>query len=120
MNNQKVLDGYTFDYTNNTGVDLKAGDPVMVGKKLCVCAVDIANTASGTVVNEGVFTLNKDTNAGSGGAQGADAYWDPTPKKVTANTTDGLSPPTNLVRIGCFYTTAQDADATADIKLSEY
>jgi predicted RecA/RadA family phage recombinase len=58
----------------------------------------------------GVYTLDKATGAGTGGAQGAKAYWDDTAKKITAVVA------TN-VHVGYFTETCIDGDTTCKVKL---
>lgn len=55
-----IKEGIALDYTNNTGADLSVGDPVRYGDGMvAVCIVDIKNGNTGSVMTEGVVTLNK-------------------------------------------------------------
>lgn len=69
-----VQEGKTRTITNSSGGNYVAGQVVRIGKQLCVCAVDIANGASGEAQFEGVFTVPKVTGAVIG--QGENIIWD--------------------------------------------
>lgn len=52
-------DGVVLDWTNGTGSDVASGAVVVIGNILGVALVDIADTATGSVQIQGVFTLPK-------------------------------------------------------------
>jgi len=74
MSNILVRDGGTIEWTNGTGSDVDAGQPVDLTDRVGVALVDIANGAVGTVQCSGVFRLAK--KSGTSFAQGADVDWD--------------------------------------------
>lgn len=69
-----VQPGETIEWTNGTGSAVVSGQVVVVGSILGVCAVDIANAATGTVYTEGVFSVPK--LPATVFAQGDGAMWD--------------------------------------------
>lgn len=69
-----VQGGSSLEWTNGTGSAVVSGDVVVVGNQIGVAAVDIADTESGTVNMEGVFTLPKVSAAVI--AQGEDVIYD--------------------------------------------
>ena len=87
-------DGKRISWTNGTGSDVSSGDMVLVGNRVGVATADIANTATGIVALEGVFSsipkLTTDVVA-----QGVDIYWDDTNLRLTltsaANTLAGFA-----------------------------
>lgn len=78
-------DGDVLDYTNTTGVALKAGDPLSVGVRVGVALADIAINAVGPVRMDGVFRLPKVTGSGAW-VQGARLLWDLSAKKFDVGT----------------------------------
>lgn len=79
-------DGNVINWTNGTGAAVTAGTMVKVGSRVGVCAVDIANGATGAVALSGVFNsipkLSTDVVA-----VGAVLYWDDTNKRLTLTAT---------------------------------
>lgn len=76
-----IMSGDVIDWTNGTGSAVASGAMVLVGARVAVALVDIANGATGTARVRGVFTvakLSSDTPA-----QGALLYWDNTNKRLT-------------------------------------
>jgi predicted RecA/RadA family phage recombinase len=73
-----VQDGSVLNYTNGTGSDISSGDVVVLGETgdavIGVALVDIADTESGAVALEGVFTLAKVSAAVF--KQGESLIWD--------------------------------------------
>ena len=59
----EIQDGKRITWTNGTGSDVSAGDPVVIGSQVGVACVDIANGAAGAVQMEGVFQLPKVSGA---------------------------------------------------------
>ena len=104
-----VQNGKNVDVTAPYAVASGAG--VLVGALFGVAVADIANGAVGTIATEGVYVLSKATGAGTGGAQGALAYWDDTAKKVTGVASGNTA-------IGHFLAAAATADTTATVRLS--
>ena len=102
---------------NGKNVDITApyavasGGGVLVGQLFGVAIADIANGEEGTIATEGVYTLDKATGSGTGGAQGVLAYWNNTAKKVT-----GAAAGNTL--IGCFLKEAANTDAVATVRLN--
>ena len=91
--------------------DRTSGQGVLVGSMFGVVMNDAQQGASVVVVSEGVFTLTKATGSNTGASAGAVAYWDDSAKKITAVST-------NNTKVGSFFLTAADADATAAVKLN--
>jgi len=54
-----IQDGKRITWTNGTGSDVSAGDPVVINGQIGVASVDIANGAAGAVAMEGVYELPK-------------------------------------------------------------
>lgn len=76
-----IMSGEVLDYTNSTGAAIASGAVVLMGVRVGVALVNIADGASGSVRVRGVFTVAKlstDTPA-----QGALLYWDATNKRLT-------------------------------------
>lgn len=67
-----VQPGEVTDFTNDTGSDIAAGDPVAFGNKVGVASVNIPDTATGTLAVLGVYRLPK-VSAGAIG-HGAKVY----------------------------------------------
>lgn len=110
MSNSYLQPGDTLTVTNSTGSAIAAGNGILVGARVAVCMVDIANAASGSAMFTGVHSVPKNTGAGTGGAQGANAYWDNTAKKFTAVLTSNTL-------CGYFAKTCADGDTTCEVKL---
>lgn len=69
-----VQEGQVRTITNSSGAAYVSGQVVRVGKQLAVCAVDIANGATGEAAFEGVFTVPKVSAAVI--AEGENIIWD--------------------------------------------
>jgi len=54
-----IQKGARMDFTNGTGSDIAAGDPVPVGNQIGVACGDIPNGQSGVLAMEDVFELPK-------------------------------------------------------------
>jgi predicted RecA/RadA family phage recombinase len=91
--------------------DRTAGQGVLVGKLFGVCVDDVLSGGAVTIDTGDVFDLTKSVGAGTGGAQGARAYWDDTAKAITAVATSNTL-------VGAFAVTAADADAVARVRLN--
>jgi predicted RecA/RadA family phage recombinase len=103
-------EGEVMPYTNGGASTIASGTLVLAGAKVGVALADIAASASGNLAMECVVSYAKGTGAGTGGAQGADAYWDNSAKKVTAVSSGNT-------KIGYFWAACADGDATAQVKL---
>ena len=55
--NTKIQNGERLDWTNGTGSAVASGGAVIFGGRLALALVAIADTATGTIVTEGVHTL---------------------------------------------------------------
>jgi len=110
MANNYIQEGDTLLVTNSTGASVASGAGILVGARVGIALVTIANGASGAVSFEGVWSHAKNTGASTGGAQGANAYWDNTNKKFTA-----VSSGNTLA--GYFAETCIDGDTTCKVKL---
>lgn len=122
MANNYVKKGDRLLYTNASGVTIKAGSPVLVGKILGVACVDIADGESENLIVTEVYEIRKANGAIS---QGVALYWDADGNPQGAVTGNGLS------GTGCLTTTsggntyagyafkaAGATDATVQIKLN--
>jgi predicted RecA/RadA family phage recombinase len=76
-----IQDGDRLTYTNASGATITSGSGVLVGTKLGVASIDIADAAKGALAVEGVFNLPKLSTDVV--AQGAALYWDNTNKRLT-------------------------------------
>jgi predicted RecA/RadA family phage recombinase len=72
-----------------------SGQGVVIGALFLVALFDAAAGEQCEGLRTGIVELSKLTNAGSGGAPGAKAYWNTAGSKVTAASAGG-------VLIGCF------------------
>lgn len=88
-----------------------SGEGALVGALFGVAVADVANGEEGAFCTEGVFTLAKATGSGTGGAQGAKAYWVAASKSVSAASSGNTL-------IGCFAATCADGDATCSVRLN--
>lgn len=111
MSNAYIQPGDTLTVTNTTGATVVSGAGILVGTKVAIAEVDIANNAAGAARFTGVNSHTKNTGAGTGGAQGAAAYWDNTAKKFTAVSTSNTL-------AGYFAETCADGDTTCKVKLT--
>ena len=77
-----VQPGVTIDFKNTTDEIIRFGDVVVMETKVAVAATDIMPGATGSVMLEEVFRVEKDDSVIT---QGANVYYDKTAKKATAN-----------------------------------
>lgn len=105
-----IQEGDTLQATNSSGASVASGSGILIGARVGIALVTIADGASGAVSFEGVWSHAKNTGTGTGGAQGANAYWDDTAKKFTAVST-------NNTLAGYFAAVCADGDATCKVKL---
>ena len=109
MKNQILPAADTIQLTAPYAVD--PGNGALIGATFAVSLAKLASGEIGQWLRKGAFTLPKATTAGTGGAQGALAYWNNTAKSVTA-----VSSGNTL--IGFFLVTCADAATTCDVVLT--
>ena len=107
-NNILFTEGEVMPITSASAV--ASGTAVLVGAKVGVAVDDIAASGTGNLAMNCVVSYAKATGAGTGGAQGADAYWDNSAKKLTAVSSGNT-------KVGYFWATCADGDSTAQVKL---
>jgi predicted RecA/RadA family phage recombinase len=73
-------------WTNGTGSAVAAGDVVVLGNRIGIAAVDIANGSSGVIDISGVFTLAAVNTVAF--AVGDDLFWDATAAKLNKTEAD--------------------------------
>mgnify|MGYP003344454431 CR=1 FL=1 len=91
--------------------DRNSGEGALVGALFGVAVADVLSGAEGVFCTEGIFTLTKATGNGTGGSQGAKAYWVAASKSVSAASSGNTL-------IGCFAATCADADSTANVRIN--
>lgn len=106
-----IQPGDVLTITNGSGAARVSGDGILVGAKVAIVTGAIAAAAQGEAMFRGVFSHAKSTGAGTGGAQGANAYWDNTARAFTAVVG------TNTLA-GYFAKTCADGDTTCEVKLT--
>lgn len=113
----RICEGKVLNYTNATGVDIKSGDPVLIGATLGVALTDIPDTLSGAVAIQEVFEVRKATGAI---AQGAKLYWDADGNHVGGLSLIGALTTTDAgnVYAGRAYAAAGASDGYVKIKLN--
>jgi predicted RecA/RadA family phage recombinase len=109
MKNQILQAADTVQLTAPYAVE--AGNGALIGATFAVSLAKLASGEIGQWLRKGAFVLPKATTAGTGGAQGALAYWNNTAKSVTA-----VSSGNTL--IGFFLNTCTDAATTCEVVLS--
>lgn len=112
-----ICEGDRLDYTNATGVDIKSGDPVLIGSTLGVAYTDIPGELTRTVMIEGVYEIRKASGAM---AQGAKLYWDADGNHVGGLSLIGALTTTDAgnVYAGRAYAAAGASDGYVKIKLN--
>jgi predicted RecA/RadA family phage recombinase len=90
---------------------VSSGGAALIGAIVVASVVDLASGAVGTFMLDGTYTFPKSTGTGTGGAQGAKAYWDNTAKKFTAVAT-------NNTLAGIFSKICADGATTCEVRLS--
>ena len=88
-----------------------SGEGALVGALFCVAVADVASGDDGVFCTEGIFPLTKATGTGTGGSQGAKAYWVAASKSISAASSGNTL-------IGCFAATCADGDATCSVRLN--
>lgn len=91
--------------------DVTSGQGVLVGNVFGVAESNGKAGDSITLNLEGVWLLTKATGANTGGAFGTIAYWNNTTRAITAVSSGNT-------KVGSFFRTAADGDATAAVKLN--
>lgn len=109
MATNKVQDGGVLTWTNGSGSDVSAGDPVLIGVRLGVALVDIADGKSGSVAVEGVYSIAK--NASLVISQGDALYWDAGDDNLNKT-------PTDNTLAGYAFDAAAETATTVNIKLN--
>jgi len=93
MSTNFIQEGNTLTYTNATGSAIAAGDLVIIGQRVGVASVAIANGTSGAVAVSGVFEVPKEASLAV--EQGDLLYCDATSgeldKTATAQTLAGYA-----------------------------
>jgi len=90
---------------------VEPGAAALIGSKVFVSLAKLANGEIGQWKRNGAHTFPKATTAGTGGAQGALAYWNNTAKSVTASASGNTL-------MGFFLNTCVDADTTCQVVLT--
>ena len=109
MATNKVQDGAAITYANATGSDIASGDLVVIGERVGVALVDIADGASGAVAMEGVYEVSKEASLVVD--QGDVLYADATSGELDKTSTD---PPL----AGYAFASSAGADTTVQVKLN--
>lgn len=105
-----VQEGDVLNYTNASGSTIASGTAVLIGTWLGVALADIANTATGSVAIEGVFTVPKlSTDVVT---QGAILYWDNTNKRLTLTSAGNT-------QVGHAFAAAGNGATSVQIKLNQ-
>ena len=107
MAKNHVQAGDVMTWTNGTGSAVTSGSVVVVGDRIGVALVDIADGKSGEVATEEVYNLPKNTAAM---AQGKKCYWDATAGQIV------LTASGNTVA-GNVHTAALGGDTQVAVKL---
>ncbi len=84
MATNQIQDGNVIQYT--AGADIAAGDLVIIGQRVGVALVDIANGATGSVAVSGVFEVDKEASLAV--AQGDLLYCDATSGELDKTATE--------------------------------
>lgn len=105
-----VQEGDVLNYTNASGSTISSGAALLIGTWLGVALADIANTATGSVAIEGVFTVAKLSTDVV--AQGALLYWDNTNKRLTTTASGNT-------QVGHAFAAAGNGATTVQIKLNQ-
>lgn len=109
-----VQQGESLEWTNGTGSAVSSGDVVVAGAQVGVAAVDIADSATGTVYMTGIFTVPKVSAAVI--AQGEMVAWD-----VSASAFDdsAMTPATGDITGACTaWSAAGDGVTTVAVKIN--
>lgn len=102
-----VQPGVTIDFKNTTDSTIHFGDLVVMESKVAVAAGDILPGATGSVMLEEVFRVEKDDSVI---AQGAKVYYDKTAQKATTKTE-------GTIEMGYATKGAVAADKNVEVKL---
>jgi predicted RecA/RadA family phage recombinase len=106
MKNEILQNADTIQLTAPYALD--PGNGALIGATFAVSLAKLANGEIGQFRRKGMFSFPKATTAGTGGAQGALAYWNNTAKSVTASASGNTL-------IGFFAATCTDAATTCEV-----
>lgn len=113
MANNYIQCGDIVDWTNNTGVAVLSGKPVVIGnQQMGIALTDIANLATGSVAKEGVFSLPKNTSTAIN--QGQKLWWNASSKEIIA------APIINSYFIGFADKSELISSTTVNVDLEEF
>lgn len=104
-----VQEGKIMSWTNGTGGDIASGDVVLIGTRVGVALVDIADGESGSVAVAEVFEVPKVAPLAI--AAGDFLYWDVADANFNKTATDNTLG-------GYAFADAASADTTVNIKLN--
>ena len=112
-----VQPGKTMTYPNSSGATIASGKPVLVGVRLGVASVDIADGESGELMMKEVHSLPKASGAIT---QGAKLYWDADGSPVVGESASGCltTTSTDNTLVGVAWAAAGETDATVEIDLN--
>ena len=103
-----IQKGAVMSYTNASGSDIASGKAVVIGELVGVATGDIADTESGEVAFEGVFSLPKEAPLVI--SQGDKVYYDAAANEVDKTNTNAF--------IGYAFVDAASADTTVQVLLA--
>jgi len=103
----------TVTWTNGTGSDVSAGDPVWLDGRIGIACVDIDNGDDGAVAVTGVLRLAKDTSTAF--TQGQDVDWDDSESECGSL---GAGESDDLLHIGKADVAADASDAYLDVDIN--
>lgn len=109
MAKNHVQPGVVADYTNASGSDIASGDVIVIGSRIGIALVDIADGATGSMQVKEVFELAKLSTDVI--AQGAVVYWDATAGNITTTATDNTA-------AGYAFAAAGDGATVIDVQLN--
>ena len=90
---------------------VSSGGGALIGATFGFASTDLASGEEGAFQIEGVYTHAKATGAGTGGAQGAKAYWVAASKLISAAASGNTL-------IGVFTVLCTDGDGTCTVRLN--
>ena len=109
MAQNHIQSGAVMPYTNATGADIAADAVVLVGTRIGIALGDIADTESGQLAIEEVWTVPKVAPLVI--AQGDLVYWDAADANVNKTATDNTL-------AGFAFAAAGSADTTVQVKIN--
>lgn len=105
-----IQEGKKLVWTNSTGSDVASGDVVVVGNRIGIASVAIADGESGVLSMEGVYELAKAVDEAFA-TQGTAVYWDSANSKITVVAGDNTP-------AGYIFETAIQAATTVNVKIN--